>query len=597
MQSILRRQIYWLLIIVAVGIAASRIVSAQRVYEPAMATDGRMDDWRGRWPEKRPKPAATYSSNDRSRWATVRALVDEGTYVVGTRDCRQVVYSAIAPLAGGNALETAILVEAGYLVRTKNNDLFQRIGPKPYEQLPDHGIIFEDGWESIDRVLKPTPVLGADGTPDHWEFYSSKPPLLATLMAGLYWLLQQLTGWTLASNYVEVVRVLLLIVHPLPFALYLWILGRMVERYGRTDWGRFYVMTAGCFATLMPAFLNTFNNHTLGTFSVLFALYSVTEIWRAKTPLSTGTPGERDGGEGAKPPDDGPSCLGVSPFTPAPLPRNTGGEGLSKAVWHHYFLAGLFAAFAVANELPALSFACALGLLLLCWSPTRTLCFFLPPALLIAAAFLGTNYLAVGQFRPAYSEFGGPPPFKREVLGDLSQQEKGSPWYQYEGSHWLKPVVGQSPRHGIDWARYYEDRWTYAFHLLIGHHGFFSLTPIWLLAFAGIALALWKRNTALPWFMAPLTLAVSAVVIGFYLVMSENYGGFAVAPRWLIWLSPLLLLCLLPVADVLADCRWKRALALLLLGASAFSAFYSNWNPWRHPWLFDLLEWLGWVSY
>ena len=67
-----RRQIYGLLIVVAVSMAASRIVSAQRVYEPAMTTDGRKDDWRGRWPDKRPNPAATYSSNDRSRWATVR---------------------------------------------------------------------------------------------------------------------------------------------------------------------------------------------------------------------------------------------------------------------------------------------------------------------------------------------------------------------------------------------------------------------------------------------------------------------------------------------------------------------------------------------
>jgi hypothetical protein len=30
-----------------------------------------------------------------------------------------------------------------------------------------------------------------------------------------------------------------------------------------------------------------------------------------------------------------------------------------------------------------------------------------------------------------------------------------------------------------------------------------------------------------------------------------------------------------------------------MLGVSVFSAFYSNWNPWRHPWLFDLMEWRG----
>ena len=555
MNALTRRQIYGLLIIVAVSLAASRIVSAQRVYEPAMTADGlKKNDWRGRWPEKRPNPSATYSSNDRSRWATVRALVDEGTYVVGKRDRRMVVPSAIALLAGDNPLEVAVLAVVGYDERTAKKN--------------DKGIIFEDGWESIDRVLRPTPVIGENGLPSYAEFYSSKPPFLATLMAGLYWLLEKLTGWTLANHYVEVVRVLLLVIHPLPFALYLVLLGRLVERFGTTDWGRFFVMTAGCFATLMPAFLNTFNNHTLGTFCVLYAVYSVTAIWE-----------RRD----AKP---------------------------QAVVWHHYVLAGLFTAFAVAAELPALAFAVAVGCLLLWWSPVRTLCFFVPPVLLIAAAFLGTNYLAIGQFRPAYSEFGGMPPFQREVKSGLDAREAGGPWYQYEGSHWLKPVEGQLPRHGIDWARYYENRWSYALHLLIGHHGFFSLTPIWLLALGGMIVGLRARKRestptsavseetpGLPWFIAPLTLVVSLFVIGFYLMMSENYGGFAIGARWLMWLTPLWLLCLLPVVDGFAACRWRRGLAMAFLAVSVFSAFYSNWNPWRHPWLYDLLEWTGWVAY
>ena len=42
------------------------------------------------------------------------------------------------------------------------------------------GIVFEDGWQTIDKVLHP----------ERQEFYSSKPPLLPTLVAGEYWLLQ-----------------------------------------------------------------------------------------------------------------------------------------------------------------------------------------------------------------------------------------------------------------------------------------------------------------------------------------------------------------------------------------------------------------------
>src|ERR1700722_10698682 len=90
-------------------------------------------------------------------------------------------------------------------------------------------------------------------------------PASSSRMAGLYWLLQMLTGWTLSTQYVAVVRVLLLMIHPLPFAIYLCLLGRLVERFGITDWGRFFVMIAACFASLLTPFLNTFNNHTLGT--------------------------------------------------------------------------------------------------------------------------------------------------------------------------------------------------------------------------------------------------------------------------------------------------------------------------------------------
>jgi hypothetical protein len=64
-----------------------------------------------------------------------------------------------------------------------------------------------------------------------------------------------------------------------------------------------------------------------------------------------------------------------------------------------------------------------------------------------------------------------------------------------------------------------------------------------------------------------------------------------------MWLTPIWLTCLLPVADRLLSVRWGRALAAVLLMASVFSAHYSLWNPWRHPWLYDLLIQLGWPGY
>ena len=83
-----RRLVYGLLITLAVGSAIGRIGSAQFVVEPNLyrPPGASGNDPRKVWPTNRPEPMPTFSSNDRSRWAAVRALVDEGTYVIGHRD-------------------------------------------------------------------------------------------------------------------------------------------------------------------------------------------------------------------------------------------------------------------------------------------------------------------------------------------------------------------------------------------------------------------------------------------------------------------------------------------------------------------------------
>ena len=62
----------------------------------------------------------------------------------------------------------------------------------------------------------------------------------------------------------------------------------------------------------------------------------------------------------------------------------------------------------------------------------------------------------------------------------------------------------------------------------------------------------------------------------------------------MFWLAPLWLLTMLPMADVLARRRWTRGLALVLLALSVLSASYPTWNPWTHPWLMNLSQYLGW---
>ena len=93
------------------------------------------------------------------------------------------------------------------------------------------------------------------------------------------------------------------------------------------------------------------------------------------------------------------------------------------------------------------------------------------------------------------------------------------------------------------------------------------------------------------------TLLVSLVVVAFYIVKSDNYGGWSNGPRWLMWITPLWLIAMLPVLDRLRRSRAGRALALLLLALSAMSMSYQQWNPWRHPWIYNWMESRGWISY
>jgi hypothetical protein len=491
-----RRRVYALLITVAAAAAAGRILSAERVWEPSLAPPSKAaHTWHVAWPPTRPEPTPTFGSNDRSRWDTIRALVENGEYVIGRRHI-------LDPTTG---------------------------------KYRDDGIAFEEGYQSIDKVLKP----------DTNEFYSSKPPLLPTLLAGEYWVLYQL-GFPMWEYPWLVVRVILFTAQWLPLVIYLVLLARLVDRYGSTDWGRYFVMACACFGTLVTLFVITLNNHVIAACSALYALYLFLRIWTA---------------DGAAP------------------------------AWV-YLLAGFFIAFTACVELPAAALTAGLGLLLLAKFPRRTLIFFVPAAAVPVAAFFLTNYLAIGEWMPAYSKFGGP-------------------WYQYEGSPW-KLVEGEE-KHGIDWAHLREGRGEYALHFLVGHHGLLSLTPVYLLAFAGMIAGLWRRSNSaedsppqaassvpgerLPQVLFPLALCVSVVVIGFYLARTTNYGGWTNGLRWLMWLAPLWLLTMLPVVDRLSGCRRGRSLGYVLLAFSVLSVNCWAWNPWRHPWLYHLFEALGWPAY
>lgn len=502
MDPTLRRSLYLLMLAVATGLMVGRVANVELLYEPSLHTPKPRPDKPGefyparKWPEKPPAPWPTFSSNDRSRWATVKALVEEHTFVIGRR-------------------------------------VPDETAPKGYR---DVGVTFGDGFGSVDKVLHPT---------DHL-FFATKPPLLTLVAAGQYWVLHTAFQWNIDEHRWEVVVPILLLTNVLPLVLSLWLLSRLIEAYGTTDWGRLFAFAAACFGTFLPTFAITLNNHVPAACCVTVATYALLAPRHGKA----GPPYYVEG-----PPIDG---------TSSPI---------------RVLIAGLFAGLAVCMDLPAAAFAGAVGLVVLLQAP-RHLVWFVPAVLLPIAGQTWVNHRATGTWLPVYAQFGGE-------------------WYEYEGSHWEKRklwregTVERPDFPGIDFAE--EPKPVYAMNLTVGHHGLFSLTPIWLLALVGLVFP--RREKLAASRLHRLTPLILLVVLGFYVYKTNNYGGWTSGPRWLFWLTPLLLLALVPAADRLAGSRVGRGLGYLCLGLSALSAAYPWSNPWRHPWLYQLAEYLDWVRY
>jgi hypothetical protein len=106
--------------------------------------------------------------------------------------------------------------------------------------------------------------------------------------------------------------------------------------------------------------------------------------------------------------------------------------------------------------------------------PAKTLAWFVPFAALPILALMTAQYAEFGQFKLAYEDF-------------------GTEAYLFEGSLWKTPLEldalnvpwldpEEAARRGIVGESY----GLYLFHMTFGHHGFWSLTPIFLFSAAGM---------------------------------------------------------------------------------------------------------------
>jgi hypothetical protein len=414
------------------------------------------------------------SANDRSRWLTVRSLVERGTFAI-------------------------------------------------------EDLVVEPGWDTIDAVVH----ADASGT-NH--LYSSKPPLLAVLAAGPYWLLRVATGWTLGDHPFEIGRLLMVVYGLVPLLIMIGYTFRLIDATGTTDWGRLWSAALVCGGTLLTTFAVVFTNH------VPAAACTAASAWYLRRIR----------------------CDGVRS-------------------WATFAAAGGAAALAAAFELPALAWCAAVLALLAAVDARRTIVAALPAAALVAAAAIGTNWLAHGTPVPAYAH-----------------RAADDNWYDYVftlpngkvlTSYWRNPQ-------GVD--RGAASPAMYAWHVLVGHHGIVSLTPAWLLVIPGLMAwsARGRRTDSGERMIAVAIATVSVVVLAFYLTRPQadrNYGGVASGFRWVFWLAPLWVTAAVPAVDRLAGHRVGRGIALVLLALSAVSVAYPTWNPWTPPWIWQWLTHAGWL--
>lgn len=264
------------------------------------------------------------SANDRSRWCTVRALVDHGTFAIDD-------------------------------------------------------VIKTPGWNTIDKVYH----RDQDGA---LHYYSSKPPLLSAIVAGLYFVIQAITGWTLEQKPFHVVRTIVIIFN----GFWLWVLWSGIQatavRFCKTSWGSMFVVAVAAWGTHLTSFAVTFNNHLPAAASIAVANYL---FWKLL-------------------------CEETSPG------------------WQ-FAACGLTAGFGFANELPALGFLIGIFLPLALTVSWQRVGWFLGGASFVLVASLIANYAAHDTWALPY--------FFRKPGANF---ETGN-WYVFPKSYWLP-----ENRKGID---------------------------------------------------------------------------------------------------------------------------------------------------
>lgn len=390
-------------------------------------------------------------------------------------------------------------------------------------------------WQTIDKVKH-------DG-----HFYSTKPPLLATTAAGIYWVVHNSTGLDLSNDTARTARIILLFLNWLPTTIAFVVMGRLLLKCSTSQFVRAIALSVFCLGSLVPSYATTLNNHSTATVCLVF---SISFLFRIVVDPQRQQNGEQGNSTGS----------GTRVSDPV--------SGLT------FMWAGFWAALVPCNELPAALFGIAAFWLAWRSSKQLTLKWFILGALIPLGVYFALNWIATGGWKPFYMYYG---------------TEKYR--YVHEGipSYWMNP-------RGIDQS--IDSPPVYFLHCVIGHHGIFSLSPIFVLLFCTLKRRLHWKTAAVRDFIW-LGFGLSVLVLSFYLTRTSNYnyGGNTYGLRWMLWLTPFWVLALVPALEWCVESRRRLVTMFVLLGVSVGSSMSAAQAPWSESWLFTQMRNADWIDY
>ncbi|MFM2013873.1 MAG: hypothetical protein RLZZ396_2657, partial [Planctomycetota bacterium] len=498
------------------------------------------------------------SANDRSRWAAIAALTQEGRWEI--------------------------------------DSVVEILDSKGKSKL----------WNTIDMVRH----QGADGQ-EH--SYSSKPPLLTLMLAAVTKPVMMAThawrGKTLTEDPFLVCRIVLILVNLIPLALWWCWLLRWLESHVPRPWTRHVVLSLAIWGTFLTTFVVTLNNHLHGAIFFSISLALAWQILRAaqtqmrapwNTWLSLGIAAalcvacELPAMAWA-------AAIGAIVFLADPK-RMLIGFGIGSAsiataflltnLWAHgdwrppyshrglgekigqveLDLSSLQAAIDRKDELKAIKelpeqnqWIELIGKQLGDSKLSIT-----SGAKVIPARLDGVFQVFDETTSQRVALATQKPPAANPKADGSWNIYAWDDWYDYPKSYWLP-----GNKKGVDLGE--PDRWAYLLHFIIGHHGLLSLTPIWLWSILGGFIWLAKGKKALDnspdyccesmetnqlqglkrWVLSEHGIAAAMMLVTLACVIfytprdieDRNYGGVSSGFRWLFWMIPGWIWLAIPAID------------------------------------------------